>query len=367
VYSFTVSQPARFLHDFLHLGFNEDDDGRRVFDGNLNWIGGASGGFFNYRFAQPARTHRQHIGRWYPERQFPFANQIMFDPVTEKTDGVLLQCLATQTCPKIVEVNSENEYWAKAGSLLHTDTSGNDVSSPSNVRYYLLSSLPHGGGTGPTGTGICQQPRNPLVANRPLRALLIGLDQWVTHHTKPPKSEVPRRSNDTLVPSVPQVDVGFPAIPGVIYNGRLHEGDLFDFGPFFDQGVLTIVPPILLGSPYPSLVPKTDADGNDIAGVRLPDVAVPLATYTGWGLRAGPAAGDGCDAFGQKILFPGTKAEREASGDPRLSIDERYPTHAMYVRKVTHAAQELRHRRLLLEEDVQRYIEEAEASAIGRQ
>jgi len=136
------------------------------------------------------------------------------------------------------------------------------------------------------------------VANRPLRALLVALDEWVTHHTKPPKSDVPRRSNDTLVPSLPQVDEGFPDIPGVTYNGRLHEGDLFDFGPSFDQGILTVVPPVLLGSPYPALVPKTDADGTDIAGVRLPDVTVPLATYKGWGLRAGPAAGDGCDAAG---------------------------------------------------------------------
>jgi hypothetical protein len=365
VYSFGVSQPSRFMHDFLRLGFNEDDRGRRVFDGNLNWIGGASGGFFNYRFAEPGRTHRQHIARWYPERQFPFANQITFDPVTGKTDGILRQCLVTHTCPKIFEVNSENEYWAKAGSLLHTDTSGNDLVSPPNVRYYLLSSLPHSAGIGPTGPGICQQPRNPLVANRPLRALLIALDEWTTHHSDPPVSELPRRSDNSLVPSLPQVDMGFPDIPGVVYNGRLHEGDLLNFGPLFGQGILTIVPPVV-DSPYPALVPKTDADGNDIAGVRLPEVAVPLATYTGWGLRAGPAAGDGCDAAGQKIDFPTTKAARESTGDPRLSIEERYPTHEKYVEKVTYVARQLRHRRLLIEEDVERYIEEAKASRVAR-
>ena len=367
VYSFSVSQPSRFMRDFLYLGFNEDEEGRRVFDGNLNWIGGASRGFFNYRFAQPGRTHRQHIARWYPEREFPFANQIIFDPVTEKTDGLLRQCLADGTCPRILEVNSENEYWAKAGSLLHTDTLGNDLPDPPNVRYYQLSSLPHNGGIGTLTTpGICQQPRNPLVANRSLRALLVALDEWVTHRTKPPKSEIPRVANGTLGPALPQADMGFPDIPGVTYNGRLHEGDLFDFGPSFDQGILTVVPPVLLGSPYPVLVPKTDTDGNDIAGIRLPEIAVPVATYTGWGLRAGPAAGDGCDAFGQKIDFPQTEADRVATGDPRLSIEERYPTHKKYVKEVTHAAEQLRHRRLLLEEDVQRYIEEAEASSIGR-
>jgi hypothetical protein len=393
VYSFSVSQPTRFLHDFLHLGFNEDEHGRRVFDANLDWIGGASGGFFNYRFAQPGRTHRQHIGRWYPERQFPFTNQVLRDRITGKVDGVLRQCLATHTCPKIFEVNSENEYWAKAGSLLHTDTRGNDLDLsrpawkqeekgvrdhesgreredddddvPANVRYYLLSSLPHSAGIGPTGLGICQQPRNPLVANATLRALLVALDEWVTHDEKPPENAVPRRSTGTLVPSLPQAAMGFPNIPGVTYNGRLHEGDLFDFGPSFEEGILS-VPPVLLGSPYPALVPKTDQDGNDIAGIRMVEIEVPVATYTGWGLRVGPAAGDGCDAAGQQIDFAQTEAERLATGDPRLSIEERYPTHAAYVKKVTHAARRLYHRGLLLEEDAQRYVERAEASSIGK-
>ena len=127
VYTFCFSLPCRFLHDFLRLGFNEDEQGRPAIDAMLNWVGGGSGGFFNYRFAQPSRTHRQHIGRWYPERQFPFANQVTFDPVTGTTDGVLRRCLATSTCPHIFESNSENEYWVKGGSLLHTDTLGNDL------------------------------------------------------------------------------------------------------------------------------------------------------------------------------------------------------------------------------------------------
>jgi len=134
---------------------------------------------------------------------------------------------------------------------------------------------------------------------------------------------------------VPQSRVGFPNIPGVIYNGRIHTGDLFFFGNLFEQGILTVLPPILDGIPYPALVPKTDADGNDIAGIRLPDVAVPLATYTGWVLRAfPPGANEGCDAAGQKIDFAQTRAERLSSGDPRLSIEERYPRHARYVRAV---------------------------------
>ena len=363
IYSFSWSQPARFMRDFLHLGFNEDEQGRRVFDGIFNWTGGGSGGFFNYRFAQPGRTHRQHIGRWYPEREFPFANQFLFDPITGKTDGRLRRCLATDTCPKIFEVNSENEYWVKAGSLLHTDTLGNDLPDPPNVRYYLLSSLPHVALSGP---GICQQPRNPIVPNPALRALLVALDQWASTDKQPPASRVPRLADGTLVPSLSQSVVGFPSIPGVRYNGLMTTGDLFDFGPSFDQGILGVLPPMLLGSPYPAFVPKTDADGNDIAGIRLPEIAVPLATYSGWGLRAAAFAGDDlCDAAGQKIDFRHTKAERLAAGDPRLSLEERYPYHRQYVREVAYAAMCLGQQRLLLGEDVQRYTKDAEDSSIG--
>jgi len=364
VYTFCSSQPCRTMHDFLWLGFNQDEAGLRVFDGILNWVGGGDGIFMNYRFAQPGRTHRQHIARWYPEYQFPFANQVLFDPVTGKTDGRLRRCIDTSTCPQIFEVNSENEYWAKAMAVFQLDAEGNDLPDPANVRYFLLSSLPHGAGSGP---GICQQNRNPLTPNPMLRALLVNLDQWVSSGAEPPVSRMPRRADGTLVPPLPQDSVGFPAIPGVVYNGRNHTGDLFDFGPLFDKGILSVLPPKLLGTPYPALVPRTDADGNDAAGVRLPDVAVPLATYTGWNLRAvPPGANDGCDASGMKIDFPATQADRLASRDPRLSLEERYPTHDGYVNAVTRAATDLEQQRLLLEQDVQAYIQAAAQSTVGR-
>ena len=267
------------------------------------------------------------------------------------------------TCPRIFEVNSANEYWVKGGSLAHTDTLGNDVADPGNVRSYLLSSLPH---VAFSGLGICQQPRNPLVPNRALRALLVALDEWVSEDKTPPPSRVPRRVDGTLVRSQ-QERVNFPNIPSVTYNGLLTTGDLFDFGPSVDDGVLTTLPPRLVASPYPVFVPRTDRDGNDMAGIRLPEVAVPLATYTGWGLRAAAFAGDDlCDAAGQKIDFSPTKADRLATGDPRFSIEERYPTHEKYVREVKHAAQQLHRQRLLLEEDVARYIREADASTVGQ-
>jgi hypothetical protein len=365
VYSFGVSQPARFMHDFLYLGFNEDEQGVRVFDGIFNWLAAGDGGFFNYRFAQPARTHRQHIGRFYPELQFPFTNQILTDPVSGQTDGRLRRCQMTDTCPKIFEANSANEYWAKAGSLLQTDSFGYDLNldDAPDARLYLFSSLPHVAAVGP---GICQQNRNPLVAGPGLRALLVALDEWVSWAVEPPASQVPQRWKGTLVPSLPHESVGFPFVPGIKYNGLLHSGDLLNFGPSFSQGILTTVPPVVKGSAYPVLVPRTDADGNDVAGIRLPEIGAPLATYTGWALRAGPAADDGCDQFGQQVPFSQTQAERLAKGDPRLSIEERYQNHDGYVSAVRKATLRLVRRRFLLLEDAEQYLRTAEASNVLR-
>ena len=344
--------------------------GRKAFDGVLNWIGGGDGIYMNYRFAQPFRTHRQHIARWTPEFQFPWANLRTHDRVTGQTAGRLDRCLDSDTCPKIIELNSENEYYSKGGSLLTTDTAGHDLdlNQTPNVRYYLLSSAPHGAGT---AAGICQQPQNPIVGNQALRALLVDLDEWVSKGREPPANRVPRRADGTLVASLPQAAEGFPTIPGVNYNGVMHTGDLWDFGRDFDDGIVTISPPILVGTPYPVFVPKTDIDGNDIAGIRLPDISVPIATYSGWALRASPATEtnsikivDGCDASGQRIPFQRTKAQRMAVGDPRLSLEERYPDHQTYVNMVTQAAQTLAQERLLVDMDVQAYIAAAQAAAV---
>jgi hypothetical protein len=264
-------------------------------------------------------------------------------------------------------VNSANEYWAKDMAVATVDDVGVDLrDKPADVRSYFIASLPHQGGAGATGRGICQQNRNPLVANAVLRALFVAMDQWVTIGTKPPASRLPHVADGTLVPSLPQAGQGFPNIPGVTYNGRMHTGDLFDFGPHFDEGILTVLPPRLIGTPYPALVPKTDSDGNDIAGVRLPEVAVPVATYAGWNLRALPAGDDdGCDSFGQQIDFARTKVERMAKGDPRPSLEERYPSHADYVNAITAVANGLARDRFLLDEDVLAYVKKAQATPIG--
>lgn len=366
ILTFCYSQPCRAMHDFLRLGFNQAAAGGRAVDGIEGLVAGASGAFINYRFAQPGRTMRQHIGRWYPERQFPFANQVITDPVTGQTGGVLRQCTLSNTCPKMLEINTETEYWNKAASLLTTDTLGNDLdlAATPNVRYYLLSSLSH---AAEVGTGSCQQLQNPLLPDPAVRALLIALDQWVSTGSEPPANRVPRRGDGTLVPALPQASVGFPAIPGVAYNGRTTTGDLFDFGSQFDQGILTTLPPTITPSAYPVFVPKTDADGNDLAGIRLPEIAVPVATYSGWNIRSTDyAADDLCNASGQKIPFPTTTAARGASGDPRPSVQERYRSHAGYVARVTVAATNLANDRLLLREDVVRYIAQAVISPVGR-
>jgi hypothetical protein len=385
IYTTCVSQPCRTTHDFILLGFNQqefppargrgasdDHSSRRanklVFDGMINWIGGGDGIYMNYRFAQPTRTSRQHIARWYPEFQFPWANQPLNDAVTGQYGGRLDACSRTDTCPKIFELNSENEYYSKGGSMLTTDTEGHDLDlrATPNVRYYQLASVPHGAGT---AAGICRQPQNPLNAGTTLRALTIDMDEWVTSGTQPPSNRVPTRASGTLVPSLPQAGMGFPQIPGVFYNGIMHTGDLFDFGRRFHEGILDVQPPVLVGTPYRVFVPKTDVDGNDIAGIRLPDISVPVATYTGYAYRA-PVAGDpvpmvdGCDASGQRIPFLETQAERVAAGDPRLSIQERYPDHATYVNRVTAAAQQLQTERLMLETDVQAYITTAQAASV---
>ena len=353
VYSFCVSLPCRFMRDFVHLGFNEDERGRRAFDGVLNWVGGGSGGFFNYRFAQPGTTHRQHIGRRFPERLFPFANQVLLDPITGKTDGRLRRCLDSETCPKIFEVNSANEYWVKGGSLLHTDTGGNDLPDAPGVRYYFFASFPH---SSREAAGICRMPGNPVSPNPGLRALLVSLDAWASGDKTPPPSRVPRREDGSLVPIE---RLAFPRIPGVSFQGLMTTGDLFDYGPAADRGVLAM-PPVLKGSPYPVLVPQIDADGNDLAGIRFPDIAVALATHTGWSVRRPEYGGDDlCDANGQKIAFAKTTEQRIAAGDPRLSIQERYPTEESYLSEVARAANALREERFLLDEDAARIIKSA--------
>ena len=374
-FSYSISQPSRTLNDFQALGFNEDEQGRRVIDGILSHTGGGSGDQINYRFGQTGRTERNRQNHLYPEGVFPFAHQVLTDHLSGKTGGRSERCAASNTCPKRFEVNTANEYWVKAGSLLHTNTRGRDLDDPENVRFYLISGLSHGVGN-VTSRGTCQQFLNPTSPYPAHRALLVALDEWVSHGTKPPKSEVPRRSDHTAAFAepqpgsqtgvVPQKALGWPTIPGVTYNGLITTRYFLDFGPLFDDGIVSNYPPSIVGRPaYSIFVSKVDEDGNEVAGIRMPPVEAPIATTTGWALRrAGFSENEGCEANGQHIPFKTTMVERLAAGDPRLSLEERYKNHDGYVKAVTKAAEKLQRNRFLLAEDVERYIEEADASNV---
>jgi hypothetical protein len=376
-FSFSISQPSRALNDFLAFGFNEDEQGKRVLDGMLKWTGGGSGDQINYRFAQTGRTERNRQNHLYPEGVFPFAYPVLTDHLSRRTAGRIARCRASNTCPKIFDANSANEYWVKAGSLLHTDTRGDDLPDPEEVRFYLISGLSHGVGN-VTSRGQCQQYLNPTSPFPALRALLMALDQWVVAGTAPPPSLVPRQSEGTAVMAVPRPGhqtgivpreaLGWPAIPGVTYTGVITSRYFLDFGSMMDQGIIADYPPSLSGrTTYPHFVSKVDQDGNEIAGIRLPPVAAPIATTTGWALRRdGFGANEGCEANGQHIPFASTKAARLAAGDPRLSLEERYGTHDGYVTAVARAADKLEQQRLLLRADVQAYIEQARTSQVLR-
>lgn len=365
IYTETSSQPARTLNDFVHLGFNQDEHGNKVFDGMLQWIGAGDGINMNYRWSQTKRTERNRQEQLYLEGLFPFANQTTFDPISGQTDGRYKQCSATNTCPLAMEFYSANEYWVKAGSLMSTDPTGTfDLPDQPEARVYLLSSKQHGGPGNPTSKGLCQQFLNPLQSEQVQRALFDDLDQWSTLGIAPPPSRVPLLSNGTLVPPPPPAADGrYVGIPGVTYTGLKTTRYRFNYGDmFYFTGIPTINPPMITppyednplnGPIYPSYVPKVDSDGNDIAGIRLPELTVPLATYTGWGLRSGVWANDGCEASGQYIPFQATKAQRIAAGDPRPSVQERYPSFAMYRAAVMNAIDNLVKDRFMLCEDTE--------------
>jgi Alpha/beta hydrolase domain len=349
---------------FVHLGFNEDESQRQVFDGMMQWIGAGDGLNMNYRWSQTKRTNRNCQELLYLEGLYPFANVPTFDPISGTSDWRYKRCEETHTCPLATEFYSANEFWVKAGSLMSTDPTGkSDLPDHPLTRNYLLSSKQHGGAGDPTSKGVCQQFLNPLDSAPVQRALWTDLDEWSTLGVQPPASEVPRLGNHTLVPPLPQDGVGFPHIPSVVYTGLKTTRYRFNYGPdFYQTFVPTINPPVITppyednpanGRIYPSYVPKTDSDGNDLAGIRLPELVVPLATYTGWGLRSGVWANDGCESSGQFIPFQSTRAARLAAGDPRPSVQERYASFADYKAKVVAAVDGLVRDRFMICDDTQ--------------
>jgi hypothetical protein len=341
---FGLSQSGRYLHDFIYLGFNGDESNRTVFEGLMPHISGGKKTFTNYRFSQPGRSPYQHADMLYPGSEFPFTYPVTTDALTGKSDGMLARCLAANNCPKIIKSDSEIEFYQQRASLVVTDTQGNALKMPDNVRLFFLSNLQHFAlaNSKPETTKTCQFPTNPLNAGPSVRALLVALDAWITNGTEPPASRYPSVADGTLV--APTIDaVGFPKIPSFPYKGTMTKPVLIDF---------SVLPPVK-GKPYPAFLPKTDADGRAMAGVHLPTLEAPAATHTGWNVRkAGYSEGELCENNGSIIPFKATKEERLKTGDPRLSIAERYPHEGDRAAAIEKAARQLVQDRLLLEEDV---------------
>jgi Alpha/beta hydrolase domain len=348
---FGSSQSGRFLKDLIYQGFNQDESGRIIFDGAIPHISASRRTFTNFEFAMPGRFATGLEGHYTPGDEFPFTYEALTDPITKKTDGWLVRCRQQKACPKIMHWDSGTESWQGRNSLVIGDPLGKkDVPTPDNVRLYYFASTQHGPTDKPT-RGICQQLTNPLSYMETQRALIVAFQSWVTHGVPPPPSRYPRISDGTFV-SAAQTSQGFPSIPGVRYKGEPNDLSLND--------AHHQPPRHVNGKTYPVLVPKVDRDGNEIAGVRAVALQVPLATHAGWNLRAkGFIEDELCYLNGMYVPFAKTKEEREKTGDPRLSIEERYKDPADYVQRVSHAARSLVDERLLLPEDAERLIADA--------
>jgi hypothetical protein len=350
--AFGVSQSGRFLRTYLYYGFNRDEGNRKVFDGVIAHVAGAGRGSFNHRFAQPSRDGHPYLNFFYPTDIFPFTDAQETDPETRVTDGLLTHAGAPDLLPKIFYTNSEYEYWGRAASLIHTTIDGAaDAPLMDNVRIYLLAGGQHGPGAFPPVQTEGQQRSNPLDYRWAMKALLLAMDRWTAGGSAPPPSRYPRVSDGTLVP--PE-RLRFPRVPGVTTTTAVHRAYRADYGPrFTTEGVVTLEPP-RIGTAFPILVPQVDADGNGLAGIRMPELAVPLATYTGWNLfnaRSGPP--DVLASMqGSYIPLQRTNAERKRTNDPRLAIEERYRDKDYYIGLVSKAALDLIDQGLLLSEDL---------------
>jgi hypothetical protein len=366
VYAVGISQSGRFLRHFLYQDFNADEQGRQVMDGVIAHVAGGGRGSFNHRFAQPSRDAQPLSSIFFPTDLFPFTDLPETDPETGETAGLLDATTKSKTTPKIFFTNTSYEYWGRAASLIHTSPDGtSDVKISDNVRVYFLAGLQHFSAAFPpqksspnSPDSTAQQRYNPNPVQFFWRALITDMDQWVKDGTEPPASVYPKISDGTLVALNKWV---FPKIPGV---NTPHEVSLawhLDFGPQWKEGIVSVEPP-KVGKAFVVLVPQADADGNDRGGVSLPELQAPLATYTGWNLRD-PSIGLAdlrLSFYGSFIPFAKTKAEREKTGDPRLSVGERYGSHEEYMGKFSEAAARLVRERFLLKEDVAALTERGE-------
>jgi hypothetical protein len=311
----------------------------------------------NLRFGQPGRNPRHPQDPAWQADLFPFTYATLSDPLTGRTDGLLRRCSLNASCPKVMQTDSEHEWWASHASLLVTDLQGNHLDLPDNVRAYMIAGTPHFAGpddrmhTEPA----MALPKNPMHSGAPMRALLTDLNSWIRDGVTPPASRVPTRAQGTLVPAEGAVPTNIPGLP---YAAR------YTTEVFSDQSVL---PPKEIGS-YPVFVPRADTDGIAISGVHLLALAVPRATYTGWNPRAQGFGGP--TAFyplqGAVLPFAPTEAARKDANDPRPSIEARYANDEAYVAAVKREAARAVAERLLLEEDAVRSVEAAKMGTLAK-
>ena len=361
-YGFGVSQSGRFLRHFLYLGLNLDEAGRQVFDGVIPHVAGARRGEFNHRFAQPSAQATRSFGHL-----MPFTDDDQTDPLTGQTDGLLRRLRARGGVPRIFTTNTSAEYWRGDCSLIHTDLlGGRDVEPPAEVRIYHFAGTQHGPGALPLGRvspadgsrgmhGFNAVDYTPL-----LRAALVNLDRWVTAGDKPPPSAFPRLDDGAAAPA-PAVLAAFRAIPGATVPDpdRLPVMRRVDLGPEAAQGIGRF--PAVPGETYPTFVSAVDGDGNEVGGIRLPDLTVPVATYTGWNPRDPATGGTGqiISMQGSTLPFPATAEARAGAGDPRPAIAERYRDRDDYLGRVRDAAERLAAEGYILAEDVELVVRSA--------
>ncbi|HWF40091.1 MAG TPA: alpha/beta hydrolase domain-containing protein [Candidatus Acidoferrales bacterium] len=369
------SQSGRFIRTFIHLGFNQDEEGRIVWDGAIPHI--AAGQMpLNVRFAlpdgasYPYEIDNEGVMWWgdYPDKLR-----------SRKSAGLLDRCRTTKTCPKIMEEFGSTEFWdLRMSPVLVGTNAKQDLPQPENVRSYYFPGTTHGGGAGGFSAappapargraGVCELPANPNPESDTMRALLEDMVEWIEKGTAPPGSQYPRLSDGTLVHAT-KAAVGFPDLPMVTLHDNF-ENPLFDYqwGPNFHyddlSGVVSEVPPATK-QVVPLLVPKVNADGNEVAGVASVLHQAPLGTYLGWNIvPAGFLRGQMCAFTGGFIPFAETKDERMAAHDPRPSLEERYGSQKAYVAAVRAAADKAVRDRFLLPEDADRLVQQAAASHV---
>lgn len=359
-YVYGRSQTGRLIRDFIWRGFNGDAEGRRVFDGALPHVSGAGGKWLNQRFANAVvaggQTHEDH---YCPADRFPFAYAETTDHNSGKTDAILKR---PETDPLVIHTQTATEYWQRRGSLVHTDTRGDDLPIPEGVRVYHWTSTQH------TSDPNLKEPQtsagaaylNVAQTSMLFRAMLDAMDRWAKDGDPPPPSAVPTRADGTLV-DYPTWRAGFPTIPGQPIPQGPNQLPFMDFGPREAEGVLDQEPPrVIEEAGYAILVPATDADGIETSGVAAPMVRAPLGTYVGWNVRRrGHGPGATHEFSGGYMPFPETPEVRAMTDDPRRSILERYPDAAAYQAAIEAAARRLVEAGFMLEEDVPRAVARA--------